>query len=560
MFSSLQTPATSESADQMDEEPPKTASEEVAPVQPIPPAASTQLLSLMHQLEENGVQVALGDMEVIPSDPVPPTSVSVGSKRKRIPSDDSKQQKKKCTPTSSPSRSTVDIPSVEMADQVPTNVAVVQPMQSNSTPAIPQTLSISQINQISSTISSVISQSVESSCTKKTPTPVIFPNQSKNATSSSESSLTEESHNPSKEIATAKAQTVSSSPKVVEPKVVEPKIAEPNVVETKVAELKVVDPKVAEPKATEPKVIDPKVVQPKVVEPKVVQPKVAEPKVVQPKIVEPKVVEPKKSATVLEKEKVVNASKMVEKPANVITSRPAENLRTYSRRDESSNQKATPKPSKVNAQGSEAANKLPAKTAESSQVKDAAVAATATHPVPTQSSTTSSPAPAKQPASTTKAASQANSANPVLLRPHHTAVRCVFIYGPCAFTASEDGTVHIYDLKTNSLSMRILGHTQPVTWLYGISLTTSNDVLNTLKSTTDYLNHVTLITGSEDAHIRQFALESGSLMHERFCNYALTCAVGHKSLAKLYVGTTVGTIFAYNPRINSMRISKFKVG
>ena len=48
-----------------------------------------------------------------------------------------------------------------------------------------------------------------------------------------------------------------------------------------------------------------------------------------------------------------------------------------------------------------------------------------------------------------KSISKTISTNPVFLRPHLKSVRCVQIYWPCAFTAAEDGTVHIYDLKTN---------------------------------------------------------------------------------------------------------------
>ena len=159
--------------------------EESSPVQPISPAASTELLSLMQQLKENGVH---RDMEV-PSDPV--ATVSVETKRRRIPSGESESKKMKRTTTSSPSRNSVDIPPVEKLEQVPTNGAFVQPMQSSGTLAVPQTLSINQNDQISLTISSVVSQSVESSCPKKTPTHAIFPNESKNAASPSE--LTEES-------------------------------------------------------------------------------------------------------------------------------------------------------------------------------------------------------------------------------------------------------------------------------------------------------------------------------------------------------------------------------
>nr|CAH0102922.1 unnamed protein product [Daphnia galeata] len=81
---------------------------------------------------------------------------------------------------------------------------------------------------------------------------------------------------------------------------------------------------------------------------------------------------------------------------------------------------------------------------------------------------------------------------------HLTAVKCVYVHGPCAFTASEDGTVHIYDLETNSLVKQISAIRIP-SWLLGAHPDTSSEVLSTIKSKTEYLNHVTLITGNEDA-------------------------------------------------------------
>ena len=65
--------------------------EKTSAVQP-PPAS-------MNQLENNGVQAALGEMEGVPSHP--DLNVSVATKRKRIPSTESKQNKKKGLQTSS---------------------------------------------------------------------------------------------------------------------------------------------------------------------------------------------------------------------------------------------------------------------------------------------------------------------------------------------------------------------------------------------------------------------------------------------------------------------------
>ena len=251
-------------------------------------------------------------------------------------------------------------------------------------------------------------------------------------------------------------------------------------------------------------------------------------KVVQPKVADSKIVQKITSST------AANASKSTQKPTDA-NSRSLENCRTSSRREESSTQKATPKPSKVNAQPSEADSKLPAPATESNPAKDAACATTST------------------------SASETVSTDPVLLPPHLTAVRCKHIHGPSAFTASEDGTVHIYDLETNVLVKKISTHTDAVTWLYGISLKMSSEVLSTIKSTTEYLNNLTLVTGSEDKNIRQFALDSGALIHERFCNYTPTCESGTRTRRNL-VGTKEGVILSYDTQAKSiMRINKFQV-
>jgi hypothetical protein len=425
----IQTPAATESAQPM---------EESSPVHPIPHADSTELLYLMHQSEEKEVQIALTDAEVVSS---------LLSSHKRMHSVEENIPNKKMDYKASPDK----------LEKGSTNVAVFQPMHSNST------------------ISSVISQSVESSC----------PNDQ------------------TKEISTGKAQTVY----------------EPTVPQPKVAELKVAE----------------QVVQPKVVKSKVVQPKVADPKIVQTK-----------------KSTAANDTKSTQKPTDA-NSRSLENCRTSSRREESSTQKATSRPSKVIAQPFEAASKLPAPATESNSAKDTACAT----PPASTSRAAISLAPARQPAST--AACETHSTHPVLLPPHLTAVKCVYVHGPCAFTASEDGTVHIYDLETNSLVKQISANTHPVSWLYATSLNTSSEVLSTIKSKTEYLNHVTLITGNEDARIRQFKLPNGSLKDEKFCSSFLTCVAGHVTLAKLYVGTRVGRIITYNPGDNMIKRIKFQV-
>nr|CAH0102923.1 unnamed protein product [Daphnia galeata] len=165
-------PAATESAQPM---------EESSPVHPIPHANSTDLLYLMHQSEEKGVQIALTDAEVVSS--LPNSHKRVHSVEENIPN---KKMDYKASP--------------DKLEKGSTNVAVFQPMHSNST------------------ISSVISQSVESSC----------PNDQ------------------IKEISTGKAQTVYE-PTVPQPKVAELKVAE-QMVQIKVVKSKVVQPKVVQTK------------------------------------------------------------------------------------------------------------------------------------------------------------------------------------------------------------------------------------------------------------------------------------------------------------------------
>ena len=45
-------------------------------------------------------------------------------------------------------------------------------------------------------------------------------------------------------------------------------------------------------------------------------------------------------------------------------------------------------------------------------------------------------------------------------------------------------------------------------------------MLSNIKSTTEYLSHLTLVTGSENKHIRQYALDSGALIDDQLSDYA----------------------------------------
>jgi WD40 repeat protein len=147
----------------------------------------------------------------------------------------------------------------------------------------------------------------------------------------------------------------------------------------------------------------------------------------------------------------------------------------------------------------------------------------------------------------------------VFLRPHLKSVRCLQIYWPCAFTAAEDGTVHIYDLKTNSLCMQLLDHKLPVNFLFGITMSTSHENLSTPESNLEYLKNVTLITGCEDKHIRRFGLTNGLLISKKNCGRVPTCVVGSQIRTDVYVGTTEGTVFSYDPQKDIISMRKFKV-
>ena len=146
----------------------------------------------------------------------------------------------------------------------------------------------------------------------------------------------------------------------------------------------------------------------------------------------------------------------------------------------------------------------------------------------------------------------------IRLQSHATGVRCVFVSGPFIFTASEDGIVHVYDMTTKLLSMRIVGHLLPVTWLYAVALNTPPSEMQKLKAQ-EYLNQLSLITGCEDTCVRKFSLEGGQLLHEKECHEALTCVAGHKRLGKLYIGSKEGRIFTYNPKTDKLNTVSFRV-
>lgn len=178
--------------------------------------------------------------------------------------------------------------------------------------------------------------------------------------------------------------------------------------------------------------------------------------------------------------------------------------------------------------------------------------ASANPPVSTQRAI--SPAPAQQ----TISANTDTSEN----LPHLMAVRCVNSCGPYVFTASEDGTVSIFQLNNRSFVKKIRVSTLPVTLLYGLSLSRPTEVLNSmLESITEYRDHFTVITGGEDGRIRQYALNTGSFICDKFCNFAVTCADSEGTRARnlLYIGTEEGVIFTYNPQFNCMRLTKIKV-
>lgn len=146
---------------------------------------------------------------------------------------------------------------------------------------------------------------------------------------------------------------------------------------------------------------------------------------------------------------------------------------------------------------------------------------------------------------------------------HTSSVRCLFINGPCLFSASDDGIVHVYNLVSGEIVYRVRGHTDPVTWLFAVSLNADASVLKAIsENTLEYINQLHLITGSSDGFIRRFELrtaDSEPQPNELCCGIPVTCVAGSRDQGRLYVGSRDGVIFIYNPKTNTIIKAKFKV-
>ena len=122
-----------------------------------------------------------------------------------------------------------------------------------------------------------------------------------------------------------------------------------------------------------------------------------------------------------------------------------------------------------------------------------------------------------------------------------------------------DKTVHVYDLSSGDLLMRILGHPETVTCLQSRTQLTVAKAKGENMTTSDYLQHVHLITGSLDGCVRQFSLATGNLVHEVACQHPVTCMVPSKLQGSFLVGSTRGFIYIYNPKGNSLKVANFQV-
>lgn len=140
--------------------------------------------------------------------------------------------------------------------------------------------------------------------------------------------------------------------------------------------------------------------------------------------------------------------------------------------------------------------------------------------------------------------------DPIFFESHLAAVKSIAIFGCFAFTGSEDGAVHIYDLETSLLVKKIESQGTSVNWLHVVS--------SFAKSEND-LTNLTLFTGSDDGNIRKFSLESDSVVIQKACSYSLTCCAANKDNPNLFVGTRNGLVISYNPSKNSIRKTKIKV-
>jgi hypothetical protein len=159
----------------------------------------------------------------------------------------------------------------------------------------------------------------------------------------------------------------------------------------------------------------------------------------------------------------------------------------------------------------------------------------------------------------------------VLLKAYSSPVQFAFLFGLCAFKASEDGSVHNYDLGSKSLVTKMI-HPNPVMWLHATVKNTQKGALKNAKTGRQYMKHLRLITGCEDTYVRQFLFETETeislndkecrqamKMYERKCSHVSTCVAANKAVAKFYVGTKEGAIFTYNPFFNTIQKTRIQV-
>ena len=120
------------------------------------------------------------------------------------------------------------------------------------------------------------------------------------------------------------------------------------------------------------------------------------------------------------------------------------------------------------------------------------------------------------------------------------------------------GTVLVHDVDTGIRAMRLIGHEEPITWFYAVMV---RSPVNSLLSATvaTCLDHLDLVTGSLDACIRQFTMETGECRAKTSCVKAVSCVTGDKRSGKLYIGSVDGTIYSYNPKAITVDKVKYKV-
>jgi len=116
---------------------------------------------------------------------------------------------------------------------------------------------------------------------------------------------------------------------------------------------------------------------------------------------------------------------------------------------------------------------------------------------------------------------------------------------------------------TGLVVYRVVGHQHPVTWLFAVSLNADASTLKALsENSLEYLNQLHLITGSSDGYIRRFELrtadgESEPQPNELCCGFPVTCVAGSKNQECIYVGSSDGVIFTYNPKTIQIVKAKF---